>query len=76
MKRDNKESNRYKDLLNNCLEIVIVYAKVVNRKITNKAIDVVYIKFCANNKEFELKTQNTNLCLFYLQSTNLYFNRF
>ena len=34
----------YKDDSNCCLLIVIVYAKSVNRGITNKAIVVVYIK--------------------------------
>ena len=35
---------RYKDLSNNCLGIVVVYAKGMNRGITNKAIVVAYIK--------------------------------
>ena len=38
------EDLRYKDLSNNCLVIVIVYAKSVNRGIRKKAIVVVYIK--------------------------------
>ena len=40
------EINRYKDLLNNFLVIVIVYAKCANRGITNKAIVIEYIKLC------------------------------
>ena len=42
-----EKSNRdlcYKDLLYDCSVIVIVYAKGVNREITNKSIVVVCIK--------------------------------
>ena len=42
---------RYKDLLNNCLVIVIVYAKGISRGL-NESIIVVYIKRCMGNKEF------------------------
>ena len=38
------EDLRYKDLTNNCLVIVIVYAKGINRGISNKVIVVVYTK--------------------------------
>ena len=38
------EDLRYKDLSNNCLVIVIIYAKCINRRITSKAIVVVDIK--------------------------------
>ena len=39
-----EENISYNGLLSNCLVIVIVYAKSVNRGITNKAIVIVYIK--------------------------------
>ena len=42
--RENAVELWFEDLANNCLGIVIVYAKVVNREITNKTIVVVYIR--------------------------------
>ena len=41
MKNPGVKGFRYKDLSNNCIVIVIVYAKCVNRRITNKAIVIV-----------------------------------
>ena len=73
------EDLRYKDLTNNCLEIVIVYAKCINKGITKKINCYCLFQVVnsgtqnyANYIEFLLKLI-TNLFLFYLQSISSYF---
>ena len=69
-------------MLNNCLVIVIVYGKDINRGVTKKRnccclhqVVNSEAQKCRNNKEFEIKL-NTNLFLFYLQTTSSYIKRF